>query len=268
MPPSKGESLSFERLQEVFQAKTKEHIFVFIVAGDIGGVGKTTMSKVIVDMLRRCPRKVIVIDADDRNRNVLQVYKGVCPTYEAAFSSLEWRQNQFDPILSEPLTHSANGVVNTKAGIGEAIAEHLIEHRQIEVSQEEGLTTIMVIVSDGMPGSLDVAQKLFQEVGDEIPLIFVRNERDFDFTQWKQILKSNEFQKSLRKYNIPVISLPRLDIRTETLVKDLQVPYLDAAYKWRELELPHFNPSVAMRVRRFINAGMYEAMRGILHHVT
>ena len=184
-------------------------VVVHLVGGEIGGVGKSTVSKSLIYFFQKNNKDIVVVDCDRTNQDVYSLYcnNGVLAAKQLALSDKDEREDEADNILNWSIQYKLPVVVNLPAQV-ENIIQGWIDRTIIPamdfISDEH--VNIQInhwFVSNGSPASLKIFLDSLLHYGGSIQHIFVRNTGLKD-AAWNNVENSFDLTKVTSK----IISLP------------------------------------------------------------
>jgi hypothetical protein len=149
---------------------------LILVHGDKGGVGKSTLSRSVLDYLYRGIRVPVVYDADYRNSQVHRFYKDVFPVEQLDLGVT----GAFDQILdnlaeAQKSTEKHNIFVDLPAQAGSDLDEALSEMRFVEALDSIHARVTLLFVVGRSQDSINALRIAYNVFGGSSDFVIVKN---------------------------------------------------------------------------------------------
>jgi hypothetical protein len=207
---------------------------LILVHGDKGGVGKSTLSRAVLDYLYRKMRVPVVYDADSRNSQVYRFYKDTLPV-----NQLNLRiPGAFDKILDKlaeckKTVDKYSVFMDLPAQAGNDIEEALFEMRFVDALKSiQSRVTLLFVIGRSLDSvnALQIAADAFKDSAD---YVIVKN-RFFGEPDHYSIYDSSSIRQSLLKNGAKELLMPSMWGDAYDAVDRLNLPFLKVA----DSELP------------------------------
>ncbi|CAK0757519.1 putative Chromosome partitioning protein ParA [Gammaproteobacteria bacterium] len=219
---------------------------LILVHGDKGGVGKSTLSRAVLDYLYRRIRVPVVYDADHRHSQVYRFYKEIFPV-----NKIDTRMHSaFDTLLDKladgkKSAEKYNVFVDLPAQAGSDIEDALTEMRFVDALESiHARVTLLFAIGRATDSikALQIALNAFERNAD---FVIVKN-GFFGDSESYDIYNSSQIRQSVLKTGAKEIFVPALRGDAYEAVDRLNLPFFKAA----ESELPL---STKARVSAFLD---------------
>ncbi|CAK0747684.1 putative Chromosome partitioning protein ParA [Gammaproteobacteria bacterium] len=207
---------------------------LILVHGDKGGVGKSTLSRAVLDYLYRKIRIPVVYDADCRNSQVYRFYKDIFPV-----NQLDLRiRGAFDKILDKlsegkKTTEKYSVFVDLPAQAGKDLDEALSEMRFVDALDSiHARATVLFVIGRSMDSvnALQIASNIF---GTSADFVVIKN-GFFGEPDHYTLYDSSQIRQNLLKGGAKELLIPVLWGDAYDAVDRLNLPF----FKVAESELP------------------------------
>jgi hypothetical protein len=207
---------------------------LILVHGDKGGVGKSTLSRAVLDYLYRRIRVPFVYDADFRNSQVHRFYKDVFPVNQLNLTTT----GAFDKILDNLAEGQKSGerysvFVDLPAQAGSDLDEALAEMRFVDALDSiNALVTLLFVIgrTQDSINALRIASGVF---GTSANFVVVKNAFFGDADHYT-LYDSSQVRKDLIKSGAKELVLPAMWGDAYDAVDRFSLPF----FKVAESELP------------------------------
>jgi len=187
---------------------------LWISHGDKGGVGKSMVSHVLVELLRLGNKKVLLVDGEPENGDVAKRYAGIpevktvlidLGTAELFEESINKLASEIEGALSEKIECT---VVNLPAGASQCIDKDVRALREIvDALNIEAFTLINVGDSDfSVKKSTEIAKSGLGQLGKTVYLL-----QQFFRSEIHQTIDSLKTANATELIDVPMFSFPKLD---------------------------------------------------------
>jgi hypothetical protein len=202
---------------------------LILVHGDKGGVGKSTLSRGLLDYLYRKIRVPIVYDADARNSQVHRFYKDIFP-----IEQLNLRKGiAFDKILNrladgKKTTDKYNVFVDFPAQAGGDIEETFSEMRFIDALDSIGARITLLFVMGRSMDSVNALQTASEVFGSSCDFVVVKN-KFFGDPDHYNLYDSSQIRPNLIKAGAKEVLMPNLARDAYDAVDRASLPFFKVA---------------------------------------
>ena len=173
------------------------------ILGDKGGVGKSTICRVLVQYLLDNQQSFILFDTDRTNPILGRIYQDICRF--AIFSEGNQFQEAANAIYNSAAVQDV--VVDCPAQVSPALNNWLINNEILTFAQEDGITIRYFFVTDGQTDSLKILHRSLERFGSEIIHIVIKN---WGLNENWQLLENNEeLQKLFIEHQVKIINFPK-----------------------------------------------------------
>ena len=200
---------------------------IVLVGGDKGGVGKSTVTRTLVDYYQQEKVDFIAYDGDDTN-----------PTFTRFYGRAERLSTRtpkgFEPLIANLEGGPAVQLVDLGAGSSMMLAEFTEATGFLYLAQEHGAKVTFVFVLAPTVDSINLLKILSEQYGDQIRYIVARNQAmPGNWDLWE---KSKTRASVLGDLGGIELTIPRLDEAAFAVVDRLGLPWGEALQK-REVTL-------------------------------
>ena len=195
---------------------------IHLIGGEKGGGGKSFFAKVMIQFCLDRSLTFIAIETDRSNPDVAAVYPEYCD--RAVFSEDAKQAFKADRIFEYAIAKPT--IVSLPSQAHRAVSEW-IEHNQLfETGKEHSVDFVHWFVCSGRYDSVQLFKKSLEYYQGKMPHILVRN---WAFCRdWSHLDQDQELQKLIKKQQVKIIDLPRLDDREAYLIDQHRVNFAQA----------------------------------------
>lgn len=195
---------------------------IHLIDGEKGGVGKSTVAKVMIQYAIDRELEFTAVETDRSNPDVANIYGEIVK--RAILSENEKQAHKADRIfelaLSKPL------IVSLPSQVHKPLRTWIENNELLEIGENYNVRFQKWFVSNGEFDSIKLFTKSVNYYGEKIPHILVRNFGLCD--EWGQIDDDVEVQESIKNYNVKVIDFPKLGHNERYLINKGQLSFGDA----------------------------------------
>jgi len=212
---------------------------LWVSHGDKGGVGKSMVSNVLVELLRLSGKKVLLVDGEPENGDVAKRYTGIpgvktilidLGTAELFEESINKLAGEIEKSLSEKIECT---VVNLPAGASQCIDKDVKSLREIVEALDIEVFTLINVGDSEFSGrkAKEIADSGLGQLGKSVFFIqeFIRGDKEHITKSLKEDGKNND----KNKIEVPVYEFPKLDsMSVSRLLEEYEKPiahFMDAA---------------------------------------
>ncbi|MEQ9672582.1 mobilization protein [Coleofasciculus sp. G2-EDA-02] len=195
-------------LESVEKAATKIHL----VDGEKGGVGKSLLTRVLIQYFLDNKFPFVAVDADRSNPDVSRIYESVCR--EALFSEDEKKFYEADRIFEWAFETSV--IVNLPAQIYALVTNWIEKNNLIELGKQSQISFCKWFVCTGGYDSVQLFLKSVQHFENRMAHVLVRNWGLED--DWSSVEEMEEVQNLIKKYEVKVIDFPKFYSRERNAI--------------------------------------------------
>jgi len=202
---------------------------LILVHGDKGGVGKSTLSRAVLDYLYRRIRVPVVYDADHRHSQVYRFYKDIFPV-----KRIDSRMHSaFDQILNKlaegkKSTEKFNVFVDLPAQAGSDIEDALTEMRFIDALESIHARATILFAIGRATDSINALQIAFNAFSRDADFVIVKN-GFFGDSESYDIYDSSQIRQNVIKSGTKEIFIPALKGDAYESVDRLNLPFFKVA---------------------------------------
>lgn len=224
-----------------------------LVNGLKGGTGKSTFVRIIAAYLLMQQINFVLIEADRSNPDCYRCLSSEVNARFAIFSEKEAHEDSANEIYN--LSIDTHTLVNLPAQIEQPFYDFFFKNELLEIAPLDGVSFIILWVSDGGYDSLKLFQKSVETL--PIPHVFVKNYgRNED---WGSLTADKELQQVILDHHVKVIDFPRFVGR-----KTLNEIDGNSLSFTKALTYQGFNSIEKQRVKKFIRDSSIELDKVLL----
>ncbi|CAK0765293.1 CobQ/CobB/MinD/ParA nucleotide binding domain-containing protein [Gammaproteobacteria bacterium] len=207
---------------------------LILVHGDKGGVGKSTLSRAVLDYLYRRIRIPVVYDADHRNSQVHRFYKDIFPVNQLDLNIPGAFDKILDKLAEGKKTADKYSVfVDLPAQAGGDIEDALSEMRFVDAMDSINARATVLFVMGRSIDSVNALQIAINAFGTSADYVVVKNGFFGDADHYT-IYDSSPLRQTLIKAGAKELVIPSLWGDSYDAVDRLNLPF----FKVAESELP------------------------------
>lgn len=215
---------------------------IHFIAGESGGVGKTTVCISIVAFLLALEKAFALFDADRSKWDVYHSHKHL-GCQKAVLSEAQHLQDGANALFEAALEKDV--LVNMSAASFIPLAEWLKNSDLLPLAKEEGITFYLWFISDGSATSNKLLFRSLKHFQGAVPHIVIKNHgRGTNF----QFFDDNEKLTSiLNHFQTPVLDFPVFFGEKERqTIMEKRLSLLEAS------QHPDFGPISRQRIKKFL----------------
>lgn len=222
---------------------------IHISTGEKGGVGKSVLTRLIIQFLLDHHVDFQAVETDRSNPDCHRLYSKTVSFLLCIFSESDKFEDSANNIFNSGLEKLT--IVNTPAQIYPSLTLWFANNQILEIAQDAGVTFWIWFVTDGGYDSLNLLKKTLEFFENGVRYVVVRNEgRTDDFAAMDS---DKQLQRLMKKYEASVITLPKLLGSVWRNRMDAESLTFEAA-----LSHPECGLIDRQRIRRFLTTS-YEA---------
>jgi hypothetical protein len=230
-----GNIIPLEREQENLNTLTKIHM----IDGEKGGVGKSFVSRTLIEYCQFKELNIAIVDADNSNQDIAKLYSGV----ESAFFSDNEKQVKYaDKIFYLALEKTV--IVNLPAQVYTNVTNWIQCNKLVELGKENSISFIKWFVCTGSIDSVNFFLQSLNDLGNDVKHVFVRNMGLCD--DWKYIDEMPEFIDAQTKYKFAIMDFPKFPFWERNTMERLGTTFNQA------LRHPELKVVSRQRVKNFL----------------
>ena len=175
------------------------------IGGEKGGVGKSFLTRTILQYMIDHQLPFIAVDTDRSNPDVKRCFDSVCTVKLAVLSEAERLEDSANAIFNAALEQDV--FCNLPAQVAPALHRWIEDNQLVELAEEADIRMRLLHVSDAGYDSLKLFKRSLQLFGQHIEHVLVQNRgmtEDFE-----PVSLDDELQAMLAEHNVVVIDLPR-----------------------------------------------------------
>ena len=172
-------------------------------AGEKGGVGKSFACRTFTTYLLMKGYLFFLFDTDESNPELKRIYGDLCT--EAFFSS-DPEDSTVPNIILEAATER-DVICNMPSQCWKPFTEWLERHQILSIAESLDVRFNFFLVTDCDAGSLQHLKLYMSSFEDAADYVIVKNFGKRK--RWDAFEKESELQSLIKKYDVPVIELPR-----------------------------------------------------------
>ncbi|NET56204.1 MAG: hypothetical protein F6K47_08505 [Symploca sp. SIO2E6] len=182
---------------------------IIIVFGELGGIGKSTVTKALGDYHHERGIDCIIFDTDRSNADVWRAFGGEFHQL-AIFSEAKRFQDAANSIFNAAFEKRV--LVNTPAQVMPSLKDWIEKNALLELAEEEGIIFVMVFVTNGELDSLSLLKKTLDYFGNRVQHVIVKNygvvKSEDEGIAWRAFEQDKELQQLITKVGAKVINFP------------------------------------------------------------
>lgn len=226
---------------------------IFIVGGQKGGVGKTTVCQALCQYFLDRDRNFSLVEGDAQIDDVGRMYRNQVETETVNISDDPAKASNPDVIYSKAMQDDKSVVVNLPSNILDVLGEWLKTTGLITILREnlEGrIWLVKLFVTDGCYESIRQLEKSVNMLGNSVPHVVIRNEGRVSAADFSYLDSEKLYTDILSAPNlIGVFDFPALEPGTRFYV-DQQSAGLRAALKQANADSSFLR---GQRIKNFID---------------
>ncbi|NJO98500.1 MAG: mobilization protein [Pleurocapsa sp. CRU_1_2] len=203
---------------------------IHLVDGEKGGVGKSFVTRTMIQYALDRSLPFIAVETDRSNPDVNRVYPDVCSF--AVFSESEKQASKADRIFELALENSV--IVSLPSQVNRAVTTWISENQLLDLGDEHGVGFCKWFVTNGEFDSVRLFQSSLDYYKGQMNHILVKNMGLCD--EWSPMENDELLQKQIQKYEVKVIDFPKLGYQERYLINQKQLRFDDAREN-RELSI-------------------------------
>jgi hypothetical protein len=188
-----------------------------LVDGEKGGVGKSLVSRVMIEYFREKGVPFSAIDADRTNPDVSEIYSDVCKT--AYFSDNERQSRELDRVLDWALEKSV--IINLPGQVQTLVKQWLERNELLELAAENNITFVKWFVTNGGYGSVKLFTDSVELYKGKLIHVFVRNEGVCP--EWDHLAANSNLTGVLLLPHVKAINFPKFYYLERDTVDELKL---------------------------------------------
>lgn len=189
--------------------------------GGKGGVGKSTMTRTLLQYCADHSIPVTPMDCDRLNPDVMRIYKAK-GCLRAVFSEGEEYEDAANSLFNEALHGTV--IVNMPAQILSAVKKWIENNDIFTLAAESNLQIYIFFVSDGGYDSLKILKHSLKYFGGNVQFLLVRNYGKC--SEWSHLDSDSDLQALMNQYQVKTSDLPKFNgISTRNLIDELSLTY-------------------------------------------
>lgn len=198
---------------------------IYFVAGEDGGVGKSTYCSVLAEYLLSKELKFILVDADRTKQDVTEKYQKKIECLTSFFSESNKLETEANIIYDLAVEEEYNVLVNLPAQVHHLLAHWIKENNILDLAESDRIEICYFHLSNGKIENLksfDLALELF---GERTRFFFVKNLHHCE--DW-ECLNQKHLLDKLSTLAVKIIKLPRLQSKFKEAIDSNKLTWLDA----------------------------------------
>ncbi len=247
MQLQEAEALRQKELESLPPPPPKPVTYIHLVDGEKGGVGKSLVSRVMIEYFREKGVPFSAIDADRTNPDVSEIYSDVCKT--AYFSDNERQSRELDRVLDWALEKSV--IINLPGQVQTLVKQWLERNELLELAAENNITFVKWFVTNGGYGSVKLFTDSVELYKGKLIHVFVRNEGVCP--EWDHLAANSNLTGVLLLPHVKAINFPKFYYLERDTVDELKLTFSAARQ----------HPSFGMVPRRRISKFLSDAYAAI-----
>lgn len=226
--------------------------------GEKGGVGKSTVCKVILQYLIDNNISFVGFDTDRSASDLKKAYdRPGLDIREAIFSEAAQHENAAKELFNTALETTV--LVNLAASSFEPVSSWIRNNELLEISKEEGIKFYLWFVTDGSVESVGALYKSLQTFGKDIAHILVKNTGRNPSSDWRLIDEDLKLKGLMKTCKVKELVFPKFYGEEEfKIIRDNSLGFREALDS-KDLG---FGPIERQRIRRFLRES-YEALESM-----
>ena len=180
---------------------------IHLVDGEKGGVGKSQVTRVMVQYCLDRKIPFIAVETDRSNPDVANIYKGLCKY--AIFSEDERQADLADPIFDWAMSQPV--IVSLPSQVHRAVKKWIDNNDLIELGHKHGVKFCKWFVCNGEYDSVNLFVQSLNSYDPRMTQILVKNLGLCE--DWEQVDEDETVQKAIKKSKAKVINFPKLPYR-------------------------------------------------------
>ena len=199
-------------------------LYIFMVDGVKGGVGKSTYARVLAQWIIDNNRRIVGVDCDRYNQSFADFYSDTIPVEYAYFTEDQKQAWQADHILEVTCKSQTHCIADLPAQTYNSQVTYF-KNGGLRAAKRRQIQFIKFFLCAGYYSAEQFVTSV-SAFGQEIPHVLVLNEGlcdDFSFLD-----DYEEFQALIETQKIPVIRLPEISYRECEVIKTFQLTYAQA----------------------------------------
>ncbi|MEM7727289.1 MAG: cobalamin biosynthesis protein CobQ [Cyanobacteria bacterium P01_A01_bin.45] len=225
---------------------------IHLIDGEKGGVGKSFVSRSLIEYCASINHKIIIVDADKSNEDIAKIYNNV---QSAFFSDDDKQAKEADQIFDLAFTESV--VVNLPAQVYSKVTDWIKKNDLTEVGKEHQITFIKWFVCIGSVDSVNFFLQSLKDLGDRMTHVFVRNFGLCD--DWNYIDQMSEFLAAKDTYTFTEMNFPKFPFWERNIIDRLGTTFEDG------ISHPDLKVVSKQRVKNFLKKAYVEfAQTGLI----
>jgi hypothetical protein len=198
---------------------------IHLVDGEKGGVGKSMLTRILVEFNQKYELLYTLIDGDFQNPDVQQRY----PEHNAKIVALvEDEEKFFDIDIIFETAVETPVIVNLPARVYSIINKWIDEANLTspDFKEQSGVDVCKWFICGGTTDSIEMFIDSFNYFEGQLNHIFVRN---FGVCKdWSHVQSHKEMNKLINNYRIPVVDLPALSARERKFIDTKRLSFSQA----------------------------------------
>ncbi len=226
--------------------------------GEKGGVGKSTVCKVILQYLIDHKISCTAFDTDRSASDLKKAYSrpGI-DIRSAIFSEAAEHENAAKEIFNTALEKTV--LVNLAASSFEPVSSWIRNNELLEIAEESGINFYLWFVTDGSVESVGALYKSLQTFGQEISHIVVKNTGRNPSGDWRLIDEDLKLKGLMKSCQVKELIFPKFYGEEEfKIIRDNSLGFREAL----ESQDLGFGPIERQRIRRFLRES-YQAIESV-----
>ena len=226
--------------------------------GEKGGVGKSTVCKVMLQYLLDNRISVVGFDTDRSAKDLKKAYdRPGLDIREAIFSEAAEHENAAKEIFNTALETTV--LVNLAASSFEPVSSWIRNNELLEISKEEGINFYLWFICDGSVESVGALYRSLQAFGQDISHLVVKNQGRNPSSDWRLIDEDTTLRGLMKKCRVRELVVPKFFGEEEfKIIRDTSLGFREAL----ESKDLGFGPIERQRIRRFLREA-YEALESV-----
>lgn len=225
---------------------------IYIVGGQKGGVGKTSVCQALCQYLLDKKRDFVLIEGDAQIDDVGRMYRGQVETETINISDDPAKVSNPDVIYGKAIQDDKDVVVNLPSNVLDVFTTWLRKTGLVEILKDkfEGkIRLVKLFVSDGCYESIRQLKKSVASLDGTIPHVIVLNEGRVNAADFSYLEEEDIYQEATNAPNfIKVVNFPALEPSARFYIDKLCMG-LRGAYEHSEEEQDFLKGS---RIKTFI----------------
>ena len=195
---------------------------IHLVDGEKGGVGKSLVTKTMIQYNLDRSLPFVAIETDRSNPDVAGIYKDICKL--AVLSEDEKQADKADRIFETATKKTV--IVSLPSQVHRAVTAWIEQNELLRLADEYQVNFVKWFVCNGEYDSVKLFVASLECYEDQITHVLVKNFGLCD--EWSLVEEDESLQDLLTKYRVKVIDFPKLAYRERCTIDRKRLRFDDA----------------------------------------